>query len=347
MNQNVRSTNSLTFTKPFNGHVHLRDNQLLEAVVGHTAKQFAMAIVMPNLQPPIINAAMACHYKEKISALIAKTGNVCSPLMSLYLTDSTSHQDVDEVAKNPDIIGFKLYPANATTNSAQGVTDIKARYRIFRMMEDLNIPLFIHGETVTNHVDIFDRERIFVETTLRDLCDKFPKLKITLEHITTKYAADFVENGPPNLGATITPHHLIWNRNAIFRNGLRPDAYCLPILKREEDRQALLRAATSANPRFFAGTDSAPHTHEKKYAACGCAGIFCEPVALSAYAGAFDSIGRIDTLENFLCAGYSWYNLPVSTQKITLQRKPFTVPISYNECLTPFLANETLQWSVV
>lgn len=347
MKKTTQSEDSLTFTKPFNGHVHLRDNQLLEAVVGHTAKQFAMAIVMPNLQPPIINTAMACQYKEKILTLIAKTGNVCFPLMSLYLTDSTSYQDVDEVAKNPDIIGFKLYPANATTNSAQGVTDIKARYRIFRLMEELKIPLFIHGEVTANKIDIFDRERVFIDTILRDLCNNFPKLKITLEHITTRYAADFVANGPPNLAATITPHHLIWNRNAIFRNGLRPDAYCLPILKREEDRQALLRAATSGNPRFFAGTDSAPHVHEKKYSACGCAGIFCEPVALSSYAGAFDSIGRIDTLENFLCAGYYWYNLPVSTQKITLQRKPFTVPTNYNECLMPFLANETLQWSVV
>jgi dihydroorotase len=342
----------LTLRRPDDWHVHLRDGAMLQAVVGYTARQFARAIVMPNLQPPITTVAAARAYRERIRQALPD-GSGFTPLMTAYLTDSI---DTDEIARGFHEGVFqacKLYPAHATTNSAAGVTAIARINPVLEVMERIGMPLLIHGEVTDPDIDIFDREAVFIERELAPLLQRHPSLKVVLEHITTSDAADFVRTGPPNLAATITPHHLQINRNAMFAGGLRPHAYCLPVAKRELHRIALRAAATSGNPKFFLGTDSAPHGRQAKESACGCAGIFNAPHAIESYAQVFEQESALQRLEGFASEhGPRFYGLPLNPGTITLTREPQTVPpqLHGNDAagtpveLVPFQAGQTLPW---
>jgi len=340
-------TAQITIRRPDDWHVHLRDGDMLKAVAGHTARQFARAIVMPNLTPPVVDVAAATAYRDRIlAALPADAG--FTPLMTCYLTDGADAAEIERGYEQGVFAACKLYPANATTNSAHGVTDIRKLTGLLETMQRIGMPLLIHGEVTDREVDIFDREAVFIERILEPLARDFPALKIVLEHITTADAVDFVTGSGPRIGATITPQHMIINRNAIFDGGIRPHAYCLPVAKREHHRLAVRKAAVSGSPKFFLGTDSAPHGIARKESACGCAGLFNAPFALESYAQVFDDEGVLDRLEGFASEhGPNFYGLPLNEGTVTLERKDVTVPDKITEgdiTLVPFHAGETLRW---
>jgi dihydroorotase len=337
--------NSLTLIQPDDWHVHVRTGAVLKTVIAHTARQFARAIIMPNLKPPVTTVDMALNYRAEILQALPKDSDF-QPLMTLYLTNQTTIEEVKKAAKSEHIHAFKLYPAGATTNSDAGVSDLTALYPILDAMQKYDMPLLIHGEVTDPDCDIFDRERVFIERTLTTLVQHFPDLRVVLEHVTTEEAVQFVESAPANIAATITPQHLLYNRNAILAGGIRPHYYCLPILKREKHRLALIKAASSSNPKFFLGTDSAPHLSHTKENACGCAGCYSAYGAIELYAQAFEQAGALNKLEGFAsCYGADFYKLPRNTQTITLEKCAWTVPNTYGE-ITPLKANEVLDWKM-
>jgi dihydroorotase len=341
--------NTLTLRRPDDWHVHLRDGTALAAVVKFTAQRFGRAIVMPNLKPAVTTTAAAGAYRERIVAALPKNARF-EPLLTLYLTDATAPEEIDRARASGFIHGVKLYPAGATTHSDAGVTDIAKVERVLARMQELGMPLLVHGETPGPDVDVFDRETHFIDAVLQPLLERFPGLRVVFEHITTLRAVEFVSDARSGVAATITPQHLLHNRNAIFSGGIRPHYYCLPILKRERDRQALLRAATSGNPRFFLGTDSAPHERAAKQSACGCAGMFTAHAALELYAEAFDSAGCLNRLEAFASQfGADFYGLPRHDEAITLIRKSWVPPQSYDfdeGALVPYRAGESVAWQI-
>ena len=341
--------------QPDDWHLHIRDGDVMKDVLADTARQFARAIIMPNLKPPVTTVDLAKAYQSRIDVNLKTLGiNSFTPLMTLYLTDNTSADEVRK-AKAEGIVAFKLYPAGATTNSDAGVSDIKRCYQALEAMQAVGMPLLVHGEVTTADIDIFDREAVFIDSVLEPLRKDFPELRIVFEHITTKQAAHYVRDasthGKNTLAATITPQHLLMNRNAIFAGGIRPHNYCLPVLKREEHRVALVEAATSGNSRFFLGTDSAPHAKGAKEAACGCAGCYSAFNALGLYAEAFESVGKLDKLESF--AGFfgpDFYALARNTKKITLSKQPQTIPTELplgEATIVPLRAGETIAWSLL
>jgi dihydroorotase len=340
---------TLTLTRPDDWHLHLRDEDMLCAVLPHTAAQFARAIIMPNLRPPIITVAMAQAYRDRILAALPKQATF-TPLMTLYLTDHTSPEEIYRAKASGFIHGVKLYPAGATTNSASGVTDIHKLKAVLNALRETGLLLLIHGEVTDKTVDIFDREAVFIEQILKPLMDSYPDLKVVLEHITTQEAAEYVRHASANLAATITPHHLLLNRNDMLVGGIKPHHYCLPIVKREVHRLALLAAATSGHPRFFSGTDSAPHAQHSKESACGCAGIYSAHAAVEFYAEAFDSVGALDKLEAFMSFhGADFYGLARNTDTITLKKDAWVIPSHYplvQSLLIPFYAGQSLQWQM-
>ena len=341
---------TLTLRRPDDSHVHLRDGPMLNLAVADTARQFARAIVMPNLVPPVTTQAAAAAYRERILKA-CPAGFDFTPLMTAYLTDTI---DPDEVAGGFAAGVFtacKLYPAGATTNSDAGVTDVRNIYPVLERMEAIGMPLLVHGEVVSPEVDVFDREAVFIEQVLTPLTARFPALKVVLEHITTADAVQFVEGAAANVGATITAHHLHIDRNALFDGGLRPHAYCLPVAKRRQHKEALRLAAVSGNPKFFLGTDSAPHPQTEKESACGCAGIYSAPVALESYAQVFEEEGHLDRFEAFASEfGPRFYGLPLNESRVSLERTPTAVPERVSrdgETVVPFMAGETLPWRLL
>jgi dihydroorotase len=339
-------TNNLTITKPDDWHLHVRDGAALHTVVPHTAAQFGRAIIMPNLKPPVTTAALALAYKARILAAVPQ-GVQFEPLMTLYLTDKLPPEEIVK-AKAAGVVGCKLYPAGATTNSDAGVTDLKKIYPILEAMQKVGMLLLVHGEVTSSDIDLFDREAAFIDTQLIPLRRDFPELKIVFEHITTKDAADYVMTADRYTAATLTAHHLLYNRNAIFTGGIRPHYYCLPVLKRETHRVALLHAATSGHARFFLGTDSAPHPAHLKEHASGCAGCYTAHAAMEMYTEAFDSVGKLDQLEAFASFnGADFYGLPRNQGQITLNRESWTPPKSYpfgEAELKPLRSGEALPW---
>lgn len=343
-------TDRLTIRQPDDWHVHLRDGAMLGLVASHTARQFARAIIMPNLVPPIIRVDEAASYRDRIRKTLPPDSSF-TPLMTCYLTDSTDPTEVEKGFATKVWVAAKLYPAHATTNSAHGVTNLRKLRSVFERMQRIGMPLLVHGEVTDPGVDIFDRENVFIDRVLTALLDDFPDLKIVLEHITTAEAVDFVMVAGANLAATITPHHLIINRNDMLVGGIRPHLYCLPVAKRERHRRALRRAAVSGSPKFFLGTDSAPHAAHTKENACGCAGIFNSPFALEAYAQVFDEEKALDRLEGFASLhGPSFYGLAANERRAILERGGSRVPAtlgSGKESVVPFLAGTTLPWRFV
>jgi len=345
---------TLTLTRPDDWHLHLRDGVALGAVVAATARQFARAIVMPNLKPPVTTTEQARAYRDRILDALRRAApdepacQAFEPLMTLYLTDATSPDEIRRAAASGTVHAVKLYPAGATTHSEAGVTGINKVHRALEAMQACGMPLLIHGEVTDPAVDVFDREAVFIDTVLEPLRRDFPQLRIVFEHITTQEAAQYVAQSSGPIGATITAHHLLYERNALFKGGMRPHWYCLPILKRETHRRALLEAATSGNPRFFLGTDSAPHAQHLKEHACGCAGCYTAPHAMELYAAAFESVGRLDRLEGFASLhGPDFYRLPRNTDTVTLHRETWTIPESLpfgDEAIVPLAAGESLAW---
>ena len=342
--------NELSITRPDDWHLHVRDGEALKAVLPATARQFARAIIMPNLKPPVRTVDEARAYRERIIAALP-AGSDFEPLMTLYLTDNTSPDDISAAKISGFVKAVKYYPAGATTNSDAGVSDIRKCDATFEAMQSAGLPLLLHGEVVDAEVDIFAREKVFIEKHLVPLVSRFPKLKIVLEHITTADAVKFVLAASNNVAATVTPQHLLYSRNAIFKGGLRPHFYCLPVLKREEHRQALLKAATSGNPKFFLGTDSAPHPKNMKEAGCCAAGCYTAPHALELYAEAFHSVAALDHLESFASFhGPDFYGLPRNNGRITLRKESWIVPDEFafpNSSLVPLRAGEAMQWRMV
>lgn len=341
-------TDRLTLPRPDDWHVHFRDGDAMRSVVKATARQFARAIVMPNLRPPVVTVAQALAYRDRI---LAATGPGFEPLMTLYLTDNTSPDEIVRAAKSGCVKAVKYYPAGATTNSDSGVTDIRRCDAVFEAMAAAGMPLLVHGEVTSAEVDIFDRERVFIEQVLAPLTQRFPKLRIVLEHITTADAASFVERAGENVAATITAHHLLLNRNSIFAGGIRPHLYCLPVLKREPHRQALVAAATSGSPKFFLGTDTAPHSQGSKESCCGSAGIYTAHAALELYAEVFERAGALDRLAGFASRhGPDFYRLPRNDGTVMLEKSPWEVPANYplgGEVVIPLRAGERLAWRFV
>ena len=342
--------NSITIRRPDDWHVHLRDGDILEGVAIHTARQFARAIVMPNLVPPVTDIALASAYRERILAALPE-GVEFTPLMTAYLTDDTCPDEMRRGFAEGVFTAAKLYPANATTNSSHGVSDVANLDPVLAMMQDIGMPLLVHGEVTESHIDIFDREKEFIERHLRGIVARFPELKVVFEHITTADAVAFVDAAGPNVGATITPQHLHINRNAMLVGGIRPHAYCLPVAKREEHRLALRKAATSGSAKYFLGTDSAPHARHAKESACGCAGIFNAPFALESYLTVFEEEGALDRFEAFASEnGPSFYGLPLNEGTVTLERADCAVPETLDingTDIVPFHAGETLRWRMV
>ena len=342
-------TQQITITRPDDWHLHLRDGAALNTVVPHTAAQFGRAIVMPNLKPPVTTAEQALAYKQRILAAVPQ-GMSFEPLMTLYLTDNLPPEEIAR-AKAAGVVALKLYPAGATTNSDAGVTDIRKTYRTLEAMQREGLLLLVHGEVTSPDIDLFDREAVFIEQQLAPLRQDFPELKIVMEHITTKEAAQYVAEADQYLGATITAHHLLYNRNALFTGGIRPHYYCLPVLKRETHRQALVEAAISGNARFFLGTDSAPHPAHLKEHATGCAGCYTAHAAIEMYAEAFDAAGALDKLEAFASFnGPDFYQLPRNSGTITLRKESWTPPASFafgEAELKPLRAGEALPWKLV
>ena len=341
----------ISLTKPDDWHLHLRSGEAMRSVVGMSAAQMGRAIVMPNLSPPIKRVDQAQAYRKQIIKALPKTSNF-NPLMVLYLTDNTSPKEIVEAGAASEVFAAKLYPAGSTTNSDNGVTNVANIYPALESMQNEGVPLLVHGEVVDPEVDIFDRESVFIEKILDKIVKDFPGLKIVLEHITTKDAVEYVLGCKNNVAATITPHHLLANRNHMLVGGIRPHYYCLPVLKRQNpDQRALLKAATSGNPKFFLGTDSAPHGREKKEASCGCAGVFSAHAAIELYAEAFDGQGAIERLEGFASFfGPDFYGLPYNQEKITLEKSPWRVPDHYEFAgskLTPFFAGADLSWRLL
>ena len=345
--------NKLTITRPDDWHLHLRDGDVLPDLVSHTARQFSRALVMPNLKPPVTTVEQATQYQHRIKEAAQQAGYPdFVPLMTLYLTDKTAPSEID-LAVEQGLVGVKLYPAGATTNSDAGVTNIEHCDSALARMADLGLALLVHGEVTHQSIDLFDREAVFIDEVLDPLRKRHPRLKVVFEHITTKQAVDYVEQsnvlGQGQIAATITAHHLLYNRNAIFQGGIRPHYYCLPVLKREVHRQALLAAATGSSNRFFLGTDSAPHAKHLKEHACGCAGCFTAAQAIELYAQAFDSVGKIQQLERFASFnGADFYGLPRNQGQITIEKKPQKIPANYamgKELLVPLNAEESLEWS--
>ena len=345
---NTNSVTTLTITRPDDWHVHLRDGDQLKDTVRDISRYMGRAIVMPNLVPPATCTDTALSYRERIMSANPQ-GNF-EPLMVLYLTDKTTPDEIIKAKATGKIVAAKLYPAGATTNSDSGVTSVKNIYPVLKAMQEVGMLLLVHGEVTDSSIDIFDREKVFLDTILGDVVNDFPELKIVLEHITTKDAVEFVVNAPSNVAATITAHHLLYNRNHMLAGGIRPHYYCLPILKRNIHQQALMAAAISGNKKFFLGTDSAPHYKDKKEAACGCAGAYTAHAAIELYAEAFEDAGALDMLEGFASHfGPDFYELPRNTDTITLQRKPWKVPASYtlgNSEVVPIKAENTMDWSV-
>jgi dihydroorotase len=340
----------LTILRPDDWHVHLRDGDGLRSVVGHSAATFRRGLVMPNLRPPVTTVAQAREYRARILEAVPP-GLVYQPLMTLYLTPHTSVRDVEAAVADDHVAAIKLYPAGATTNADAGVTDLERLMPVFEAMAEHRLPLCIHGESTDPEVDVFDREPVFIERSLAPLVDRLPELHVVFEHITTAEAVGFVRDAPTTVAATITPQHLQLNRNALFQGGVRPHRYCLPVLKREYHREALVEAATSGNPKFFAGTDSAPHARTAKESDCGCAGMYNATVAMAVYAEIFDGAGALDRLEGF-CArhGAAYYGYSPNDDQITLVRESWTVPESYpfgDDVVVPMAAGETLRWRVV
>ena len=340
----------ITLARPDDWHIHLRDHAMLRSVVPDVAREFARAIVMPNLVPPVLTTEDARAYRERILTAVP-AGMSFEPLMTLYLTGQTAAAEISRAKASGIVHAVKLYPAGATTNSDRGVTDIKAVYPVFEAMQQEGMVLCVHGEVVDSDIDIFDREKVFIDRVLMPLQREFPALKIVMEHITTKDAADFVSAMPANVGATITAHHLLYNRNAMLVGGIRPHFYCLPILKRETHRQALLAAATSGNPKFFLGTDSAPHPKGAKESSCGCAGCYTAHAALELYAEAFAQADALDKLEGFASHfGADFYALPRNAERITLVKEDWTatalMDIEPGVELVPLRGGETLRWRI-
>lgn len=337
----------ITITRPDDWHLHLRDGAALKAVLPHTARQFARAIIMPNLKPPVRSVADAAAYRDRIIAAIP-AGHRFEPLMTLYLTDNTSPEEIIAAQAAQFIKAVKYYPAGATTNSDLGVTDIRRCDRVFEAMQRVDMPLLLHGEVTDGDVDVFDREKVFIEKYLIPLTSKFPNLRVVLEHITTSEAVKFVLSANHNVAATITPQHILFSRNSLFKGGLRPHFYCLPILKREEHRLALLQAATSGNPKFFLGTDSAPHARDSKETSCGCAGCYSALHAMALYAEAFESANALDKLEAFASFhGPDFYQLPRNTEHITLTKTTWRIPDELpfpGSGLVPLWAGEEITW---
>lgn len=340
---------TLTITRPDDWHIHFRDGAAMQSVLPATARVFGRAIAMPNLTPPVVSVVDAAAYRERL--LAAAAGTAFAPLMTLYLTDNTQPEEIRRAQASGLVHAVKYYPAGATTNSDSGVTELSKAYKAIAVMEEVGMPLLLHGEVVDPEVDVFDREAVFIERHLTRLLRDFPKLKIVLEHITTRHAAEFVAAAPANVAATITVHHLLYNRNAMFSGGIRPHLFCLPVLKRELHRQALVAAAISGNPRFFLGTDSAPHAVGAKESACGCAGIYSSHAAIELYAEAFDAAGALDRLEAFASFhGADFYGLPRHADTITLKRESWQMPASLeygDSTLVPLRAGEAVRWRVV
>ena len=343
--------NKLSITRPDDWHLHLRDGEALKAVLPHSARQFARAIIMPNLRPPVTTVAAAEAYRARIVAALPE-GASFEPLMTLYLTDNTPADEIRRAADSGFVKAVKLYPAGATTNSDAGVTDLRKCDAALAEMEKLGMPLLVHGEVTDPAIDIFDRENVFIETVLQPLLARRPGLRVVFEHITTADAAQFVASAGENVAATITAHHLLYNRNAIFTGGVRPHYYCLPVLKREKHRAALVAAATSGSHKFFLGTDSAPHARSTKEAACGCAGCYTAHAALELYAEAFEAAGALDRLEAFgSFNGPDFYRLPRNSTTATLEKQPWVVPEAFafvgGDPLVPLCAGESLGWRLV
>jgi dihydroorotase len=343
------SADRLDITRPDDWHLHLRDGAALASVVGHSARRFARAIVMPNLKPPVTTVAEAEAYRQRILDSLPG-GQRFEPLMTLYLTEATPVEEIARAKASGRVFAVKYYPAGATTNSQDGVRDLSKVYPVIEAMQQHEVPLLLHGEVTDPAVDIFDRERIFIERHLRPLRERFPGLRMVLEHITTRDAVDFVSQAADGMAATITAHHLLLNRNALFEGGANPHHYCAPILKREVHRAALLEAATSGDARFFLGTDSAPHMRESKENACGCAGVYTAHAAIELYAEAFEQVGRLDRLEAFASFhGADFYRLPRNTERLVLERRAWTVPAAYplaaGSCV-PMRAGKSIAWSI-
>jgi dihydroorotase len=343
------SITTLNITQPDDWHLHLRDGETLKTTVAHSARVFGRAIVMPNLKPPVTTVAQALSYRQRIVSCVPK-GSVFDPLMTLYLTDQLSTQEIQRAHEEDYLAGIKFYPAGATTNSESGVAELECVYPALEKMAEIGLPLLVHGEVTDTEVDIFDRERIFIETVLAPLTQRFPDLKIVLEHITTKDAVEFVIGQSEKIAATITPHHLLLNRNDFLVGGVRPHFYCLPILKRSIHQRALITAATGGNRKFFLGTDSAPHSIETKETSCGCAGIYSAHAALEFYTEVFEAEDALDKLEGFASFfGADFYNLPRNQAQITLSKTSSTVPAEFllgSGSVIPMRANESISWSV-
>jgi dihydroorotase len=344
------TTTRLAITRPDDWHLHLRDGDALASVVGHTAQRFARAVVMPNLKPPVTTVAQAEDYRQRILASLPSDSSF-QPLMTLYLTENTPVEEIARARASGSVFAVKYYPAGATTHSDAGVRDLSRVYDVIEAMQEHELPLLLHGEVTDPAIDIFDRERVFIERHLRPLRERFPALRMVLEHITTRDAVEFVRGAPANVAATITAHHLLLNRNALFEGGIRPHNYCAPILKRETHREALLQAATSGDTHFFLGTDSAPHPREAKETDCGCAGLYTAHAALELYAEAFEQAGRLDRLEAFASFhGPDFYRLPRNAERVTLERTPWIVPDAYplaGSSLKPMRAGESVAWTLV
>ncbi len=346
---NTNTLSEFTITRPDDWHLHLRDGDALKAVLPHTAAQFARAIVMPNLKPPVTTTELAGAYRQRILAALPE-GMSFQPLMTLYLTDNTPPDEIRRAKDSGFVHAVKLYPAGATTNSDAGVTDLRKCYKTLEVMQEVGMPFLVHGEVTSPEIDLFDREAVFIDTVMKPLRADMPELKVVFEHITTSDAAAYVAEANGPIAATITAHHLLYNRNEIFKGGIRPHYYCLPVLKRETHRQALVKAATSGNPRFFLGTDSAPHAKGVKEHACGCAGCYTALHAMELYAQAFDQVGALDKLEGFASFfGPDFYQLPRNAGSMTLKRESWTLPneLSYLDgSLVPLNAGETINWKV-
>jgi dihydroorotase len=341
---------TLTLTRPDDWHLHLRDDALMQSVLPDTARQFARAIVMPNLRPPVTNTVQAVQYRQRILAALP-AGMTFEPLMTLYLTDITSADEIRKAKQSGVVHAVKLYPAGATTNSDAGVTDLRKTYAALEEMQRCGMPLLVHGEVTSPDIDIFDREAVFIERVMQPLLKDLPDLRVVFEHITTKDAAQFVAGAPDTIAATLTPQHLLYNRNAMLLGGIRPHFYCLPILKRETHREALVKAATGGSKKFFLGTDSAPHAQHTKENACGCAGCYSAHTAIELYAEAFEAAGALDKLEAFASFyGADYYGLPRNTQQISLRKEEWQVPASVGfgeHRLVPLRAGEELKWKLV
>ena len=347
--QQQSSVSTLTITRPDDWHLHLRDGATLASVLPHTARQFARAIVMPNLKPPVTTTAMAAAYCDRILAALP-AGMAFEPLMTLYLTDDTKPDEIRRAKDSGFIHAVKLYPAGATTNSAAGVTDLRKCRTALEAMQEVGMPLLVHGEVTDQDIDLFDREAVFIERVMQPLRSDMPELKVVFEHITTRDAAQYVAEAGDKTAATITAHHLLYNRNEIFKGGIRPHYYCLPVLKREIHRQALVAAATSGSAKFFLGTDSAPHAKDLKEHACGCAGCYTASHALELYAQAFDQVGALDKLEAFAAFnGPAFYSLPRNQGAVTLKRESWTLPQDYamgDSIVVPLNAGEAIGWKL-